>query len=161
LAKNKYGLATILVPFLFNSGEQANICFSWRSAADWCRGSDVAATWRWFIIVSLLALTDRAMTSVRSWHSGEADKSTQLPGFCPGFHKTFFTEVRGTCRKQFCLFWLPRAVDLRHPAHRYHAVPSPGFKPTTLWLRVQRPNHSPTMPRIAGVPTLFQPNSSK
>jgi hypothetical protein len=28
LAKNKYGLATILVPFLFNSGEQANICFS-------------------------------------------------------------------------------------------------------------------------------------
>jgi hypothetical protein len=24
----------------------------------------------------------------------------------------FFTEVRGTCRKQFCLFWLPRAVDV-------------------------------------------------
>jgi hypothetical protein len=39
------------------------------------------------------------------------------------------------CRKQFCLFWLSRA-------HRYRAVPSPGFKPTTLWLRVRRPNHS-------------------
>jgi hypothetical protein len=47
-------------------------------------------------------------------------------------------------RKQFCLLWLPRAVDLRYPAHRYHAVPSPGFKPTTLWLRVRHPNHSAT-----------------
>jgi hypothetical protein len=25
----------------------------------------------------------------------------------------FVTEVRGTCRKQFCLFWLHRAVDLK------------------------------------------------
>jgi hypothetical protein len=25
----------------------------------------------------------------------------------------FFTEVRDTCRKQFCLFWLPRAVDFK------------------------------------------------
>jgi hypothetical protein len=33
-----------------------------------------------------------------------------------GFYP-FFTEVRGTCRKQLCLFWLPRAVDLRYPAH--------------------------------------------
>jgi hypothetical protein len=24
-----------------------------------------------------------------------------------------FTKVRGTCRKQFCLFWLPRAVDFK------------------------------------------------
>jgi hypothetical protein len=31
---------------------------------------------------------------------------------------------------------------LRYPAHRYHAVPSPGFEPTTLWLRVRHPNHS-------------------
>jgi hypothetical protein len=29
------------------------------------------------------------------------------------FFLFFFTEVRGTCRKQFCLFWLPRAVDFR------------------------------------------------
>jgi hypothetical protein len=78
----------------------------------------------------------------------------------------FFTEVRDECRKQFCLSWLPRAVDfkvscsqilrrafagtlwlrvrhpnhsayhgypelwiLRYPAHRYHAVSSPGFEP--------------------------------
>jgi hypothetical protein len=38
------------------------------------------------------------------------------------------------CRKQFCLLWQPRAVDLRHLAYRYHAEPSPGFIPTTLWL---------------------------
>jgi hypothetical protein len=34
---------------------------------------------------------------------------------------------------------------LRYPAHRYHAVPSPGFEPTTLWLRVRQPNHYATM----------------
>jgi hypothetical protein len=57
----------------------------------------------------------------------------------------FFTDVRGTCRKQFFLFWLPGAVDFeRCPAHRYRAVPSPVFEPTTLWLRVRRPNHSAT-----------------
>jgi hypothetical protein len=33
---------------------------------------------------------------------------------------------------------------LRYPAHRYHTVPSPVFKPTTLWLRVRHPNHSAT-----------------
>jgi hypothetical protein len=38
----------------------------------------------------------------------------------------------------------PELWILRYPAHRYHAVPSPGFKPTTLWLRVRRPNHSAT-----------------
>jgi hypothetical protein len=37
----------------------------------------------------------------------------------------------------------PELWILRYPAHRYHAVPSPGgFEPTTLWLRVRRPNHS-------------------
>jgi hypothetical protein len=34
---------------------------------------------------------------------------------------------------------------LRYPGHRYHTVPSPGFEPTTLWLRVRHPNHSATM----------------
>jgi hypothetical protein len=34
----------------------------------------------------------------------------------------FFTDVRGAA-SNFCLLWLPRAVDLRYPAHRYHAVP--------------------------------------
>jgi hypothetical protein len=55
-----------------------------------------------------------------------------------------FTEVRGTCRKQFCLFWLPELWILRYPAHRYRAMPSPGFEPTTLRLRVRRPNHMAT-----------------
>jgi hypothetical protein len=38
----------------------------------------------------------------------------------------------------------PELWILRYPAHRYHAVPSPGFEPTTLWLRVRRHNHSAT-----------------
>jgi hypothetical protein len=36
----------------------------------------------------------------------------------------------------------PELWMLRYPADRYRAVPSPGFEPTTLWLRVRRPNHS-------------------
>jgi hypothetical protein len=58
----------------------------------------------------------------------------------------FFIEVRGMCRKQFCLFWLPELWIFRHPARRYRVVPSPGFEPMTLslWLRVRRPNHSAT-----------------
>jgi hypothetical protein len=38
----------------------------------------------------------------------------------------------------------PELWILRYPAHRYRAVPSPEFEPTTLWLRVRRPNHSAT-----------------
>jgi hypothetical protein len=38
-------------------------------------------------------------------------------GYSDIFHLTpmllFFTEVRGECRKQFCLSWLPRAVDFK------------------------------------------------
>jgi hypothetical protein len=30
----------------------------------------------------------------------------------------------------------PELWILRYPAHIYRAVPSPGFEPTTLWLRV-------------------------
>jgi hypothetical protein len=56
------------------------------------------------------------------------------------FTVTFFTEVRGMCRKQF----YPELWILRYPVHRYHAVPSPGFEPTILWLKVRRPNHSAT-----------------
>jgi hypothetical protein len=33
-----------------------------------------------------------------------------------------------------------------YPAHKNYTVSSPGFKPTTLWLRVQHPNHSATRP---------------
>jgi hypothetical protein len=32
---------------------------------------------------------------------------------CCHLKKIFLTEVRGTCRKQFRLFWLPRAVDFK------------------------------------------------
>jgi hypothetical protein len=38
-----------------------------------------------------------------------------------------------------CHLWI-----LWYPAHRYHAVPSPWFEPTTPWLRIRRPNHSAT-----------------
>jgi hypothetical protein len=62
----------------------------------------------------------------------------------PSFIGFRFFDFFKNCRKQFCLLWLPRAVDLRYPAHRYHAVPSPGFEPMTLWLRVRHPNHSAT-----------------
>jgi hypothetical protein len=34
---------------------------------------------------------------------------------------------------------------LRYPAQRYHAMPSPGFEPTTLWFWVQHPIYLATM----------------
>jgi hypothetical protein len=48
----------------------------------------------------------------------------------------FFTEVRGTCifaASNSAYSGYPELWILRYPAHRYHAVPSPGFEPTTLW----------------------------
>jgi hypothetical protein len=39
---------------------------------------------------------------------------------------------------------IPSCGSIRNPAHRYHAVPSPGFESTTLWLRIRHPNHSVT-----------------
>jgi hypothetical protein len=51
--------------------------------------------------------------------------------------KIFFTDVRNSAYSGYPELWI-----LRYPAHRYHAVPSPGFEPTTLWLRVRRPSHS-------------------
>jgi hypothetical protein len=44
----------------------------------------------------------------------------------------------------------PELWILRYPAHRYRAVPSPGFEPTTFWLRVRCPNHSATMLHLFG-----------
>jgi hypothetical protein len=38
----------------------------------------------------------------------------------------------------------PELWILRYPSQRYHAVPSPEFEATTLWLRVRHPNHSAT-----------------
>jgi hypothetical protein len=45
-------------------------------------------------------------------------------------------------------------VDLRYPAHRYHAVPSPGFEPMTLWLKVRHPNHAATTHQLEFVSVL-------
>jgi hypothetical protein len=36
---------------------------------------------------------------------------------------------------------VPAQAILLIMAHRYHAVPSPGYEPTTLWLSVRHPNH--------------------
>jgi hypothetical protein len=62
--------------------------------------------------------------------------------FLPLGHFFFFAEVRGMCHKQFCLFWLPRAVDFMVSCsqipHRAYAR----IRTQTLWLRVRRPNHS-------------------
>jgi hypothetical protein len=51
----------------------------------------------------------------------------------------FFTEVINSAYYGYPELWI-----IRYPAHRYHAVPSPGFEPTTLWLRVLHPNHAAT-----------------
>jgi hypothetical protein len=55
----------------------------------------------------------------------------------------FFTEVRGAASSS-AYYGYPELWTLRYPAHRYHAVPSPGFEPTTLWLSVRHSNHSAT-----------------
>jgi hypothetical protein len=57
----------------------------------------------------------------------------------------FFNEVRDAA-SNYAYYGYPKLWILRYPAHRYHAVPSPGFEPTTLWLRVRRPNHSAREP---------------
>jgi hypothetical protein len=57
--------------------------------------------------------------------------------------RVFFTEVRGTASNS-AYYGYPELWILRYPAHRYHAVPWPGFEPMTLWLRVRHPNHSAT-----------------
>jgi hypothetical protein len=50
----------------------------------------------------------------------------------PGF---LFCEVRSAASNSAC-YGYPELWILRYPPHRYHTVPSPGFEPTTLWLRV-------------------------
>jgi hypothetical protein len=53
----------------------------------------------------------------------------------------FFTEARGAASNS-AYYGYPELWILRYPAQRYHTVPSPGFEPMTLWLRVRRPSHS-------------------
>jgi hypothetical protein len=43
----------------------------------------------------------------------------------------FVTEVSGAASNSV-YYGYPELWILRYPAHRYHAVPSPGFEPTTL-----------------------------
>jgi hypothetical protein len=57
------------------------------------------------------------------------------------FLSFFFTEVRGAA-SNYAYYGYPELWILRYPAQRCLAVPSPGFEPTTLWLRVRRPNYS-------------------
>jgi hypothetical protein len=82
---------------------------------------------------------ERCTSKTKMCSSSVCNSSRQLHFF----FFFFLLTLRGAA-SNFCLLWLPRAVDLRYPAHRYHAVPSPGFEPTTLWLRVRHPNHSAT-----------------
>jgi hypothetical protein len=55
----------------------------------------------------------------------------------------FFIEVRGASSNS-AYYGYPELWILRYPAHIYHAVPSPGFEPTALWLKVRHPNHTAT-----------------
>jgi hypothetical protein len=56
----------------------------------------------------------------------------------------FLSEVRGAASNSaYCGY--PKLWILRYPAHRYYAMRSPGFVPTTLQLRVGHPNHLATM----------------
>jgi hypothetical protein len=60
----------------------------------------------------------------------------------------FFIEVWGAASNSAYYGYPTELWILRYPAHRYHAVPSPGFKPTTVWLRVRYPNHLAMMLHI-------------
>jgi hypothetical protein len=53
------------------------------------------------------------------------------------FYFIFFIEVSNSA-----YYGCPELWSLRYPAHIYHAVPSLGFEPTTLWLMARHPNHS-------------------
>jgi hypothetical protein len=68
----------------------------------------------------------------------------------------FFTEVRGAASNT-AYYGYPELWILRYPAHRYHAVPSPGFEPTTLWLRVRRPRRSNSESRLGSHYTVGLP----
>jgi hypothetical protein len=59
------------------------------------------------------------------------------------FFLVFFIEVRGAASNS-AYYGYHELWILRYPAHRYHAVPSLRFEPTTLWLRVRHPSHSAT-----------------
>jgi hypothetical protein len=74
-----------------------------------------------------------------------------LPPVTPNYPQTNWTSrPRRSSDNLLFSFFLsdysgyPELWILRYPAHRYSAVSSPGFEPTTLWLRVRRPSHSAT-----------------
>jgi hypothetical protein len=52
------------------------------------------------------------------------------------FHQFFFTEVRGAASNS-AHYGYPELWILRYPPHRYHAMSSSGFEPTTLWSSVK------------------------
>jgi hypothetical protein len=67
--------------------------------------------------------TDRKTVAVYSTHT---------------VNSVIFTEVRDAASNSVYSGY-PELWILRYPAHRYHAMPLPGFEPTTLWLRVRDP----------------------
>jgi hypothetical protein len=63
----------------------------------------------------------------------------------------FFNEVRDAASNS-AYYGYPKLWILRYPAHRYHA----GIRtPTTLWLRVRRPNHSATTLHVSHLDGVF------
>jgi hypothetical protein len=60
---------------------------------------------------------------------------------CPSTSKCSTVSEVGGAASNSAYYGYPELWILRYPAQRYHAVPSPGFEPTILWLRVRRPNH--------------------
>jgi hypothetical protein len=94
------------------------------------------------------------------WHAQNKLLSSSLISYChreqPLVHSPL--TPANHCRRKACFFFFtgvsaasnsayhgcPEMWILRYPAHRYHAVPSPGCEPTTIWLRVRHPNHSAT-----------------
>jgi hypothetical protein len=60
------------------------------------------------------------------------------------FFKFFLLRLGVRATSNYTYSGYPELWILSYPAHRYRAMPSPGFEPTTLWLRVRRPNHSAT-----------------
>jgi hypothetical protein len=124
------------------------------------RCSAILLDWKWKII-RLARLFDcrRSETNIRNGSynfGGQASSHISLCSFlsywtfcfCILGHCNllffFFNEVRDAASNS-AYYGYPKLWILRYPAHRYHAVPTPGFEPTTLWLRVpRRPNHSAT-----------------
>jgi hypothetical protein len=87
-------------------------------------------------------------------HHNQQPSNPTLESIIHFLRKNFFSHVSGyfffllrsgvRAASNSAYSGYPELWILRYPAHRYHAVPLQGFEPTSLWLRVRRPNHSAT-----------------